>query len=272
MQGDKVTDSEILHKLMTPPVLVEREQFLVKFAENRSEVEAAQRLRYQVFMAEQGHFDGGAPQSGVDSDEYDPYCLHLIIVDRKHDAIIGTYRIHPGTVAQHGIGFYSEREYRITGLSAIADEAIEVGRSCVRPDCRNGAVVAMLWAGMAVLMRRVEARYLLGCVSLETQDPAIGWALDRQFRQQGVFTDELDAVPQEAFRMPVVPEEAVAQYLTDGKKEELARWVPPLLKGYLRLGAKLVGEPVLDKEFGAIDFLVLFDLRKINEKYARHFL
>lgn len=267
-----MTDSEILRKLMTPPVLVEREHFLVKFAENRAEVEAAQRLRYQVFMAEQGHFEGGAPKSGVDSDEYDPYCLHLIIVDRRHDAIIGTYRIHPGTVARHGIGFYSEREYHITGLEAIADEAIEVGRSCVSPDFRNGAVVALLWAGMAVLMRRVNARYLLGCVSLETSDPAIGWALYRQFRQEDAFTDEIGAVPQEAYRMPEAAEEAIAPYLTGEKQAELGRWVPPLLKGYLRLGAKLVGVPVLDKEFGAIDFLVLFDLRQINEKYARHFL
>ena len=267
-----MTDSEILQKLMTPPVLVEREQFLVKFAENPGEVEAAQRLRYQVFMAEQGHFDDNTPQSGVDSDEFDPYCLHLIIVDRRRDAIIGTYRIHPGTVARHGIGFYSEREYRITGLAEIADEAIEVGRSCVRPDCRNGAVVAMLWAGMAVLMRRVNARYLLGCVSLETSDPAIGWALYRQLQQEAAFTDEIAATPQEAFRMPAAAEEAVARYQTDEGRTELARWVPPLLKGYLRLGAKLVGEPVLDREFGAIDFLVLFDLRKINEKYARHFL
>lgn len=257
---------------MDPPILVEREHFLVKFAENTEEVEAAQRLRYQVFMSEQGHFDGTAPQSGVDSDEFDPYCLHLIIVDRKHAAIIGTYRIHPGTVARHGIGFYSEREYRIAGLAAIADEAIEVGRSCVRPDFRNGAVVAMLWAGMAVLMRRINARYLLGCVSLETSDPAIGWALYRQFRQDAAFTEEITAVPQEAFRMPEAAEDAVKEYLAGEKKEELVRWIPPLLKGYLRLGAKLVGVPVLDREFGAIDFLVLFDLRKINEKYARHFL
>ena len=267
-----MTDNETLRKLLEPPVLVEREQFLIKFAETQQEVEAALRLRYQVFMNEQGHFDGALPKSGIDADEFDPYCLHMIIVDRARNTIAGTYRIHPGEVARQGIGFYSEREYAITGLDAIADRTIEVGRSCVSPEFRNGVVVALLWSGMAVLMRRAKARYLLGCVSLETQDPAVGWALYRDFQNKDAFTTFLQAVPQKSFVLPEDEEPQVREYLTGSRQNELSRWVPPLLKGYLRLGAKLVGKPVLDREFGAIDFLVLFDLEKINEKYARHFL
>lgn len=273
----QVTDNEALRQLLEPPVLAEREHFLIKLAENPAEIEAAQRLRYRVFMAEQGHMDGGAPDDapddGLDVDEFDQYCLHLIIVDRKRREIVGTYRVHPGVVAAHGIGFYSEREYRISGLAEIAPCLIELGRSCVSPDFRNGAVVALLWAGMAVLQRRSQCRYLLGCVSLETVDPAIGWALYHHFQtQEALFTPAISALPQAGFELPEVGDAAVEEYLTGAKRHELSSWMPPLLKGYLRLGAKLAGVPVLDREFGAIDFLVLFDFNEINQKYARHFL
>lgn len=267
-----MTDNEALRQLLEPPVLAEREHFLIKLAENPAEVEAAQRLRYRVFMAEQGHMESVTADNGLDIDEFDRYCLHLIIVDRGRNEIVGTYRVHPGLVATHGIGFYSEREYRIAGLDKIAPLSIEVGRSCVSPEFRNGAVVALLWAGMAVLQRRSQCRYLLGCVSLETVDPAIGWALYRHLQSQdGTFSTAVAALPQDGYELPEAEASVVEEYLTGAKQSELTRWMPPLLKGYLRLGARLCGVPVLDREFGAIDFLVLFDFNEINRKYARHF-
>ena len=258
---------------MNPPLLVEKENFLVKFAENDTEIKAAMRLRYDVFMEEQGHMAGQTAAEMIDQDEFDRYCLHLIIVERSNNEVIGTYRVHPGEVAVNGLGFYSEQEFKLQGLQKIALQTVEVGRSCVKPAFRNGAVVALLWAGMAAVHERTQCQYLLGCVSLPTADPVVGLAVREFLRSKGdVFTRELTVVPQEAYALPPVDENEVARYVTGDRRGELRQWIPPLLKGYLRLGAKFGSEPVLDREFGAIDFLVLFNFDEIDRKYARHFL
>lgn len=269
----EVVENEILKKLINPPVLVEKENFLVKFAENQSEIEAAMRLRYNVFMAEQGHLAGQEHSEAIDVDEFDKYCLHLIIVERSSGEVIGTYRIHPGEVAMQGLGFYSAREFKLPGLEKIAAKTIEIGRSCVKTEFRNGAVVALLWAGLVAVHERTQCQYLLGCVSLTTADPVIGQAVSGFLASKGdVFINELEVSPQPDFKLPEVDEAAVQAYLTGERKSELRQWIPPLLKGYMRAGARFSREPVLDKEFGAIDFLVLFDFDEMEQKYARHFL
>ena len=270
---DKVVDHEIMKMLMAEPVLLEKEHFLVKFAETPAEIEAAKRLRYDVFMAEQGHLADKQSLDNIDEDEFDPYCLHLIIVNRENNDVIGTYRVHPGVVAKQGLGFYSEQEFKFEGLNEIADSIVEVGRSCVKPEYRNGAVVALLWSGMSAVHARTGCQYLLGCVSLTTTDPAIGYAVREYMRKQGdVFTKVVKATAQDDYKLPVPPQEEVDAYINGDRKAELRQWIPPLLKGYMRLGAKFSEEPVLDKEFGAIDFLVLFDFNEMVNKYARHFL
>lgn len=269
-----MVENDLLKKLMAPPLLVEKEHFLVKFAENDSEVEAAMRLRYNVFAAEQGHMADKIGTTAVDQDEFDRFCLHLIVVDRSCNEVIATYRVHPGEVAaSNGLGFYSEQEFKMPGLEKIAHRAVEVGRSCVKPEFRNGAIVALLWAGMAAVHERTRCHYLLGCVSLPTADPVIGWAVYEFLKSKGdVFIHEIDVSAQDKFAMPQVDIAAVKEYTEGSRKAELRQWIPPLLKGYLRLGARFSAEPVLDKEFGAIDFLVLFNFDEIDQKYARHFL
>ncbi len=269
-----MTDNETLQQFLTPPVLAERGHFLVKLAENPHEIEAAQRLRFQVFMGEQGHLSDIAEHAaGLDIDEFDRFCLHLIIVNSRSGEVVGTYRVHPGVVASRGIGFYSEREYHIRGLEKIASTVIEVGRSCVSAEYRNGTVVALLWAGLAELHARSRCRYLLGCVSLETADPVIGRALYESLRRQdGIFSSEIEVAPRPGFELPEADGALIQEYLDGTRRDELAHWMPPLMKGYLRLGARLGGVPVLDREFGAIDFLVLFNFDEMNRKYARHFM
>ena len=268
-----MVENEILKKLMLPPVLVEKEHFLVKFAENQQEIDAAKRLRYNVFMEEQGHMAGKTTVNAIDEDKFDPYCLHLIVVERSANEVIATYRVHPGVIALQGLGFYSEQEFKLGGLDKIAAKSVEVGRSCVKPEYRNGVTVALLWAGMATVHERSGCQYLLGCVSLTPADPVIGRAMCGYLAGKGdVFTRELEVSPQPGWELPEVDPEAVRAYTEGEKSAELRKLVPPLMKGYLRLGAKFGREPVLDKEFGAIDFLVLFNLDEIDHKYARHFL
>ena len=264
---------EELRNLMNPPLLAETGKFLVKFAENAAEIEAAKRLRYNVFVAEQGHLQQKDGAITIDEDDFDRYCLHLIVVERQNNEVIATYRVHPGKVAMHGLGFYSEQEFELKGLEKIADKAVEVGRSCVKAEYRNGAVVALLWAGMAAVHERTCCHYLLGCVSLPTTDPVIGKAVCEFLRNKGdVFTHELQVTPKAGFTMPEPEPDKVLEYTQGARKNELRQWMPPLLKGYLRLGAKFGEQPVLDREFGAIDLLVLFNFDEIDQKYARHFL
>lgn len=245
------------------PVLVENRRFLIKIAENRPEIEAAMRLRYQVFKIEQGRM-AGVPGIGLDRDEYDEYCRHLLVIDRSAGRVIGTYRMQPGTVAAAGIGFYSEREYRFGGLHELMPQVFEVGRSCVAPEYRSGAAVALLWAGIAEFRRRCGFRYMLGCVSLEHTDAAIGWGLYHWLEREGRIGRLVSAVPRSGFELPL-PEGGVSELA------EPVKALPPLFKGYLRIGAKFCGVPALDREFGSIDFPVWFDFESVPERYARHF-
>jgi len=250
-------------------VIDEQDQFIIKFAETEAEVEAVLRLRYRVFNQEQGKGLDAANAEGIDRDEFDDHCLHLMIVDKTSMAPVGTYRIHFGTVAKATNGFYSAREYRLSGVDAIIDDCIEVGRSCVAPEFRSGAVVALLWSGIARVLRKSRYRFLMGCVSLETEDPAVGWALYRHFQAQQVLSPLLRAQPQEKFQLRQPDEAAVADWLNRGR--ELEKQIPPLFKGYLRLGTKVCGEPAMDYEFGTIDFMILLDVTTVPERYWRHF-
>jgi len=271
------------------PVLAELDSFRIKLAGSPAEVKAAQRLRYRVFKEEQGRLTNCS--GGLDRDRFDRYCRHLLVVDKAHDDVVGTYRVMSGREADAAGSFYSENEFMIAGLSAIKHEVCEVGRSCVAPEFRSGAVVALLWSGLGALRRRPRPsrsllvnyarrcrpdaspafHYLFGCVSLEDSDPVNAMALYEYFRRRGMLSDKLAAKPRTGFALdPVSREEAARRAEEMG--EGLVRTLPPLFKGYLRLGAKICGVPAHDREFGTIDFLILLDMREIPERYARRFL
>ena len=244
------------------PVLAESRRFLVKLAETSAELEQAFRLRYEVFKLEQGRM--ASLKSRIDRDEFDDYCSHLLVIDRETGRVVGTYRMQFGTTALAGRGFYSEQEYEISGLRELAGKVLEVGRSCVDPAFRSGAVVAMLWEGIAEAHRRAGFRYMLGCVSLEHTNGAIGWALYEELRRSGQLTTAIAATPRAGFELARPSEQEIAAV-------DLRREVPPLFKGYLRIGAKVAGVPVLDREFGSIDYLVWFDFAELPDKYVKHF-
>lgn len=258
---------DIIKKVCQPAILVEDNHFLIKFAESETEIKAAQHLRYRVFHLEQGHGKDSVDPAGIDADEFDEFCLHLVVVEKAEDKIVGTYRVHPGTIAKDNLGFYTATEYELDGIDDIINEAVEVGRSCVCPQYRNGAVVALLWAGIAQIMVRGDFRYLLGCVSLETVEPAVGWALYKYFCQRGQITETITATPKAGLMMAKA-EQLEIDRLT---ATPMRKYIPPLFRGYVRLGAKICGEPVFDQIFGTIDFLILLDLQLMPEKYFKHF-
>jgi putative hemolysin len=258
---------DFIAKLCRPVILVEDRYFLIKFAESESEIKAAQNLRYRVFNLEQGHGKKSTNAAAIDNDQFDQFCLHLIVIEKSNNKIVGTYRIHPGTLAKANLGLYAATEYELTGIDNIIDDTVEVGRSCVCQEQRNGAVVALLWAGIAQIMLRGNFRYLLGCVSLTSTEPVVGWALYQYFCQHNKITKTVTAKPKPELTMQQVEQGAIDHLAATS----LQRYIPPLFRGYLRLGAKICGKPVFDKAFGTIDFLTLLDLQLMPEKYFKHF-
>lgn len=268
------------------PILSENDQFVLKLTSNPAEVRAAQQLRYRVFKQEQGRMSDCT--EAIDRDRYDRHCRHLVVMEKATGRLVGTYRTLSGHGAYFAGNFYSQDEFAIRGLDFIRDELCEVGRSCVDPEFRSGAVVGMLWSALSNLRfrrstpldllhyarRRRPAtpkfNYLFGCVSLEETDATAAMALYEYFVQNNLVSDKLFARPRPDFELPPAADANIQQYLRSHEKQ-LFRSLPPLFKGYIRLGAKICGPPAYDREFGTIDFLIIQDMREIPERYARHF-
>src|SRR5438093_1664659 len=145
--------------------LVRTSQFSAGLASSDREVAEGQRLRYRVFADELGAcVPGGA--NGLDRDDLDPFCQHLVVRERRSGTLVGTYRILPADRARRAGGFYAEREFDLRQLRALRADTVEVGRACVHPDFRHGAVIALLWAALLRYLDACESRYVMGCASV----------------------------------------------------------------------------------------------------------
>lgn len=237
----------------------EKPQYTVELARSAADILEAQRLRYRVFAEEMGA--RLKPRvAGVDSDLYDPYCEHLIVRDETADKIVGTYRIlHPDAAARVG-NYYSENEFDLIRLNKLRGKIVEIGRSCIDPDYRNGAIISLLWAKLAEYMLNGGHEYLIGCASIGMADGGHNAAnLFVQLIEDHIAPPEYRVFP----RHPLPFEKLVT-----GTKAE----IPPLVKGYLRAGAYVCGEPAWDPDFNTADLFMLLPMTRISKRYARHFL
>lgn len=228
------------------------------FARSREEVQATQRLRYAVFAEEMGaKLHNHIP--GLDHDRLDPYCLHLIVRDALGQ-IIGCTRILTAEAAQRAGGFYSQTEFDLTPVLELPGRFMEIGRTCIHPDYRKGSAINALWSGLAAFIAEQRVDYLIGCASIPFgQDGSEAQALYAELAQHHLVSDMLRVKP----HLPLSRRDDVAGH---------PYTVPPLLKAYLRLGAKIGGEPCLDPDFNVADVFILLATRRIERRYARHFL
>ena len=234
-----------------PKVLV------VGLARTADEIEQIQRLRYDVFTEDMGAVFPDA-QDGVEHDRFDPFCEHLMVRELDTGRVVGTYRIltpeKPG-----GRRLLPESEFDLSGLGPIRDELVEVGRSCTHADYRNGTVIMLLWSGLAEYLRRGGYQYVLGCASVSLRDDGVTAAeVWRTISKQLPQGDE-----------PYV--EPLHRYPVEKLNSTLPARVPPLIKGYLKLGARVCGQPAWDPDFNAADFPVLLKMDGMDERYRRHF-
>ena len=228
------------------------------WARHADEVREAQRLRWKVFVDElQARVP--SPQPGYDIDIFDPYCDHLLARDAD-GRLIGTYRVLPPHQARRVGGLYAETEFDLTRLLHLRPRLLELGRACVHRDHRSGAVIMALWAGLADYMRQHQLQAMIGCSSVSMRDgghyAASLWARLRD----GHLSPVEDRV-QPRLALPV-----------DSLRQDLPAQAPALLKGYLRVGARICGAPAWDPDFNTADFPLLMRLDDVRPRYARHFL
>lgn len=228
-------------------------------ARNPSEIMEAQRLRYQVFAEEMGARLSG--HDNLDRDGFDAFCDHLLIRERETQKVVGTYRILSPAMASEAGGYYSSGEFDLSRISHLFDRTVEVGRACVHPDYRNGSTIALLWAGLAKYMINNRYDTLIGCASISIADGGhLAASLYNRLKDEHLAPAEYRAFP----RCPL-PLHALRQDLPDPQ-------CPALVKGYLRLGAWICGEPAWDPDFNTADLLVMMPMSRINPRYAAHFL
>ena len=198
-------------------------------------------LRFRVFNVELDEGLQSSYATGLDRDEYDAHCHHLIVEDARDGNIIGTYRMQDRSMATAGAGFYSDSEFDLAGLGEdVLDRAIELGRACIDEQHRNTRVLFLLWRGLAAYMVAGGHRYFFGCCSLTSRDAAEGVRLFARLREQGVVD--------EARRVAVRDAYACDAPLATG--DPVPR-VPKLMRLYLSYGARIVSGPALDPEFDA---------------------
>lgn len=231
----------------------------VRLAENACEVASAMRLRHKVFNVEIGGRANPARESNLEFDAYDFKCRHLIVVSTKTNETVGTYRLSGLDSVRDAKAFYSANEFSIGELpSDVLHDGIEIGRACVAKEHRNTKVLFLLWKGLLHHLQGAGKRYFFGCCSIFTQDEEIGAAAFRKLQLGGYLHDQFRVSP---LKNSIELSDTVD---TDVK-------LPSLFNMYLRIGARVCGPPMIDREFGTIDFFVVFDVTKMNEKYRRMF-
>ncbi|HET6515043.1 MAG TPA: GNAT family N-acyltransferase [Thermodesulfovibrionales bacterium] len=239
-------------------------RFSVKLAVENHEREAAFRLRFDVFNRELHEGLSESYLTGMDRDEFDDYCDHLVVVDRENERVVGTYRMMPGVVAENSVGYYSETEFNLSAIRSLPGTKLELGRSCIHKDYRTVPIIGLLWRGIAAYVERYGIRYLFGCASLHSANTAL----------VNIVYSYLNRVHRADERYTVDPlkRQPGVQMLSFCDRDAAHSLMPTLMKGYLRLGAQICGEPTFNPLFGTTDFFVLLDTDRLIERWRRKVL
>lgn len=239
-------------------VAIEGGQLLVSLAQDTATVEEAQRLRYQVFGEEMGA--NIQSQDGRDVDGLDPFCYHLVVRDKQSGAVIGAYRILTEQGAIANGAWYAESEFDLSNLKPILPKTMEVGRACVHRDYRHGGTISLLWMGLTQFMQLHGLEFMIGCGSMSMADGGHSAAsLFRRLQEKYYSPEQYRVFPKKPLNLPKL-------------RQDLDVEAPALLKGYLRAGAWICGEPHWDEDFNTADVLVMMPKLGIRPRYAKHFL
>jgi putative hemolysin len=241
-----------------PPVEIAEGRYIVRFARTRDEILAALRLRFEVFNLELGEGLESSFATGRDEDDLDAVCHHLIVLDTSAGRVVGTYRCQTGEMAA-ARGFYAAQEFDLSHLpSDVLLDSVELGRACVARSHRNTQVLFLLWKGLAAYTAYYRKRYLFGCCSLTSQDEGEGWRAFASLKQGGHLHTTFSVLPNPGFTCRA----GDSDFDTTAEVN-----IPKLFNIYLRFGARVCGPPAIDRLFKTIDFLVLFDIEAMDERW-----
>lgn len=259
--NDTGTPAYPLHREKLPPGELRIGRYRLRFARDLHDLRAVQRLRFRVFNEELNEGLDASRETGLDEDEADARCHHLMVISADGDEVVGTYRVMTLEMARVR-GFYSAAEYDLSTLPIeVQRDSVEAGRACVAAEHRNGRVVQLLWRGLARYLAWNDRRYLFGCCSVPTIDPTEARCIAHRLSRLGAMHEDLRVRTTDAFRCPEAEEGTTVEELP----------LPPLFGSYLKLGAKVLSGPALDREFRVTDFFVLLDLASLESHVRRAF-
>lgn len=240
------------------PVLSTRPSLSIDLARDPAEVREAQRLRFEIFSQEMG---ASFTDDGIDEDRFDAHCDHLMVRDSFDGRLVGTTRLLRHEAILETGGFYTETEFDLRTVLRLPGRFVEVGRTCIHPDYRGGGAIATLWSGIAPYFSELGYDYLVGCASIGlSAGVAPARALVEQLLAKQPSAEDCRATPK-------LPLPALV-----GSQGATPCATPPLLKAYLRLGAKVCSEAAWDPDFKTADVVILLGRRWVNDRYARRFL
>lgn len=260
-----------------PLIHAEVGRYRLRMAENVEDRDAACRLRFEVFNIELGEGLESSYQTGLDRDQFDFFCEHLLVEDKLERRVVGTYRMQSGDSAARNLGYYSAQEFHLEPYEPLRSGILELGRASIDREHRTPEVLTLLWRGIAQYANAMGLRYLLGCSSLNSQEPAEGWQMYRQLENFRVAI-EFETVPTERFACSTgqVGRDSQQPATQEGTalhtQASIPVKIPKLLKTYLAIGARIAAPPAWDREFGTIDFLTLLDLKMLSPSARNRFL
>jgi putative hemolysin len=254
-----------------PCVYAEIGRYRLRLAQSVDDREAAYRLRFRVFNVELGEGLERSYETGIDTDRFDVFCEHLLVEDKCDGRVVGTYRMQSGITAATNMGYYSAQEFEFAPYEPLRRDILELGRASIDRDHRTPEVLTLLWRGIAQYAHDMGLRYLLGCSSLNSKDPAEGWLMYRELERYRV-SPEFETVPTAAYECPTEQAGRDTQISPDPQDLSAPIKVPKLLKTYLTIGARICAPPAWDRDFGTIDFLTLLDLKMLSTAARNRFL
>ncbi|HEX4265617.1 MAG TPA: GNAT family N-acyltransferase [Verrucomicrobiae bacterium] len=234
--------------------------YATRLARNADEIRAAQALRFEVFNLELNEGLASSLATGLDADPFDPACDHLLVEHLPSRSVVGTYRLQTGLNAKAHLGYYCAQEFNFDVFEPLRGQIVELGRACVHRQHRNLVVLGLLWKGIADYAKARGGRYLMGCSSITSQDPAIGASAYADLCRKHLAAPQWRTTPLPAYECSL--RQVAAEPVS----------IPKLLRAYLALGAKICGPPALDQHFKTIDFLTLVDLDTMHPLARQRFL
>jgi len=241
--------------------------YVLKTASTIEELKSALKLRYEVFHHE---MIGKKNPTGIDVDEFDLYCDHLIIINKKTNRLVGTYRLNSSLYSK---SFYSAREFDLKNILSHSGNKLELGRACIQKEFRNGITISLLWGGIAEYMIATDSQIVFGCASIKTENPREAALIYRYLESEGSISKTFDSPPTEEFTLPQLKLwlRLIKSPVTEVEQKEVKDLLPSLFQTYRKIGAVVAGEPAWDEEFHCIDFLTVMKREDLSRVLWRKY-